>query len=73
MEVANPLDIQLKMYDIKGIWVDTLYSGELNAGLNILYVNRVNRSGRPWIPGAYLLQLTSREARLKESKIIIHD
>jgi hypothetical protein len=73
MKLTKPVDIQLNLFDLKGTWMETLFAGVLTAGLNTLYVNGALHATGPWQPGAYLLQLSSREALLRESRIIIHD
>jgi hypothetical protein len=73
MDALSPIEVCIKMYDTKGRYVDTLYSGELQSGINTLYYNPDDRLRSGMNPGMYLLQLTSPDLFLVESRVIIRN
>jgi len=72
VDMRIPLELQIKLCDISGRYINTLYSGKMTSGNNKLYCNTQGNSGTRIGPGIYFLHLTSPEIPVKESRMIIH-
>ena len=62
---------QLELYDLSGRLVETLVSGELNAGTHSLTWDGTDRSGRPVAAGVYLVRLQAGGLSARQKVMLI--
>lgn len=72
LKLATPQELTIKIYDIGGKYMDTLFKGKLAKGENTLYYNLSGEKDKTLETGIYLLQVCSPDISMKESKMIIH-
>jgi hypothetical protein len=73
VNVPSPMEVYIKIYDMAGRYIDTLFSGELTLGRYTLYFSMVDRSKPVMRSGIYFVQLTAPEFSLVESMKIIRN
>ena len=73
MDLQFPTEVRIKMFDMSGKYIDTLYSGKLNVGANSLYFDMMDSLYAVIPPGLYVLQLTAPILSIEESRIVIRN
>lgn len=64
-------NLEIKMFDLSGRYVDSLIAGEMRQGLHKLYYDIQEKPAMK--SGVYLLNLIARDLNLSESKVVVKE